>query len=429
MFEYLFWLSASLVVYGTIGYPALIWLLGRVAPKPVRKRDILPTVTCVIAARNEERTIGAKINNLLSLDYPSDRLDIIIVSDGSTDQTCVVVEQWIDKSNSDAPSFAKPSHVPPLVKGGAGGFESVHDAGVTQDYDHSGRIKLLNIPTNRGKAYALNIGVAAAQGEIILFADARQRFDAQAVRLLVRNFADAEVGAVSGELVLREETIGEGANAGGGLFWRFEKWVRNSESRSGSTIGCTGAIYAARRILIAPLPEGILLDDVLTPIRILLEGYRVVFEEHALAFDRLPDSRSLEFGRKARVRAGNIQLLALIPALLNPLRGSVAWRFMSHKLLPRVLMPYWLLALLVSNLFLKGPLYKSILVAQGVVYAAGICGLLLGTRGGRLFRPAATFLMLNAASVVGSVRYICGSDRDLWSGQSLEQMPRSRIVE
>lgn len=388
--EYLFWLSASLVVYGTMGYPVVIWLLGRLAPKPVRKRDICPTVTCVIAARNEERTIGAKLENLLTQDYPSDRLDIIVVSDGSMDDTAVIVEKWVQK-------------VPT-------------------------RVMLLSISTHCGKAYALNMGVAAAKGEIILFADARQRFDPQAVRMLVKNFADSEVGAVSGELMLGE-TAGRGANAGGGLYWRYEKFLRKAESRSGSMIGCTGAIYAVRRMLFPPLPKGALVDDVLIPMQILLSGHRVVFENEALAFDRLPDSLDREFYRKVRTAAGKVQLVALNPTLLNPLNGSATWRFLSHKLLPRVFMPYWLALLLLTNLSLNGKFYQGVLILQGLVYAAGVCGMVLGAHAGRLLSAASTFLMFNAAAIVGSLRYLCGFDHNLWRSQPLEPAPRSGAVE
>jgi len=376
--EWAFWVAATLIGYGTVGYPALIWLLARLAPRPVRKEDITPTVTCVIAARNESSTIGAKLENLLSLDYPPDRFDVVVVSDGSTDETCAIVE------------------------------ERAHRA--------PNRVTLLRVPTPRGKAFALNVGVAVARGEIILFADARQLFDCGAIRALARNFADLKVGAVSGTLLLNEagrEDLGKGL----ALYWPFEKFLRKVESRSGSTIGCTGAIYAVRRALFSPLPEGTLLDDVLVPMRILLCGYRVVFEDQARAFDRLSASLSQEFDRKVRTLAGNVQLLYLEPALLNPLRGAATWRFISHKFLPRVLMPYCLATLFLVSIPLDGLLYRGALTFQVMVYVAGLFGLFLGPHVGRLLGLPSAFLLLNAACVVGAVRYTFGLGRELWRGQ------------
>lgn len=414
MVEYLFWLSASLVFYGTIGYPALIWLLGRIAPKPVRKQAIFPTVTCVIAARNEEHTIGAKLDNLLSSDYPADRLDIIVVSDGSTDNTAAIVEQYLSVSSRLTPHASMTPHPSPLTP------HALRDT--------TSRVTLLTIPTHHGKAHALNMGIAAAQGEIILFADARQRFAPDAIRLLVRSFADPTVGAVSGELML-DSADRDSTGSGLGLYWRFEKILRKAESHTGSTIGCTGAIYAIRCNLFRPLPDGTILDDVLIPLQILCGGHRVVFEEEAKAYDRLSPSVGDEFARKMRTLAGNAQLARLCPSLLNPLRGRVTWRFMSHRLLPRVLMPYCLIVWLLSSMLLNGALYRGALVLQLVVYGAGLLGVIQGPRAIRPLRLPATFLMLNVAGVVGSLRYLClRQDRDLWRGRYTAGVPREKRV-
>jgi cellulose synthase/poly-beta-1,6-N-acetylglucosamine synthase-like glycosyltransferase len=359
-----------------VGYPAWIWLLGRLRHDPVQARDITPTVTCVLAARNEARAISAKLANLLSLDYPPEFFDIVVVSDGSSDLTAPIVEEWARRL--------------------------------------PGRVTLIALPVPRGKACALNAGLAAARGEIILFADARQRFETGALRALVRSFADPRVGAVSGALVLEEAAPTE-VGAGLGFYWRLEKFLRREEARSGSTIGCTGAIYAARRALLDAIPDSTLLDDVLIPVRIVLGGHRVVFEERAHAFDTVVESAGREFSRKVRTIAGNVQLLQLCPALVNPLNGAVAWRFVSHKILPRVLMPYCLCALLVTSAMLTGWIYRVALAAQLVEYAAGVAGLVLGARGGRFFAYPAAFLLLNAAGIVAMTRYLTGSRENLWS--------------
>lgn len=400
--EYLFWTSASLVFYGTIGYPALIWFLGKVAPKPVRKQAIFPTVTCVIAARNEERTIGAKLKNLLAQDYPSDRLDIIVVSDGSTDDTTAIVEQYL----SIPPHPSPPADAAPL-----------QPSAFSLQPNSSPCVRLLTIPTHRGKAHALNMGVAAATGEIILFADARQRFADDAVRALVANFADSEVGAVSGELVFEttdQAEIGKGL----GFYWQYEKFLRKAESLSGSTVACTGAIYAIRKSCFRQLPEGTLVDDLLTSMRILLSGYRVVFEPEARAFDSLSPSSRHEFRRKVRTLAGNIQVLGLDPVLLNPFRLRSLWRYFSHMLLPRVLMPYCLIILFLSNITLTGQVYQAVVVLQLIMYATGFIGLYLGSRGGLVLRAASTFLLLNVASTVAAVQYGLKPSHEMWRSQS-----------
>ncbi|MCZ7625403.1 MAG: glycosyltransferase [Candidatus Methylomirabilis sp.] len=277
-------------------------------------------------------------------------------------------------------------------------------------------MRLLTVPTHHGKAYALNMGVAAATGEVILFADARQRFAPDAVRALVANFADPEVGAVSGELLF-EATDHAQIGKGLGFYWQYEKFLRKAESLSGSTVVCTGAIYAIRYSCFRPLPEGALVDDLLTPMRILLNGYRVVFEAGACAFDSLSPSNSHEFRRKVRTLAGNIQILHVELALLNPLRREPIWRYWSHMLLPRVLMPYCLMLLLLSNVTLAGPIFSSVLVLQLVMYGIGSIGLCLASRGGLLFRAASTFVLLNAASVVAAVQYALRPSHEMWRRQ------------
>jgi cellulose synthase/poly-beta-1,6-N-acetylglucosamine synthase-like glycosyltransferase len=208
LLECAFWISATFVSYGTIGYPLLMWVLARLAPHPIRTGSALPSVTCVLAARDESSVIGTKLGNLLSLDYPPERLDIVVVSDGSVDRTVPAVRDWIDRA--------------------------------------PGRIRLVEVPVPQGKAHALNLGVAQARGDIVLFADARQRVDRRALRALAQNFADPRVGAVSGELVLEEQTPADPRRALAS-YWQFEKFLRRAESRSGTVVGCTGAIYAIRR--------------------------------------------------------------------------------------------------------------------------------------------------------------------------------------
>jgi cellulose synthase/poly-beta-1,6-N-acetylglucosamine synthase-like glycosyltransferase len=339
--EWVFWGAAAVILYVYVGYPLLLAGWTAVASRPVRKAPsdaALPPVSIVIAARNEGQRLADRLNNLLALEYPAER-QVIVVSDGSTDDTAAVVRRF-------APA-----------------------------------VELLLEPP-RGKAAALNAGVARARHEIVVFADARQSFAPDALRHLARNFADPSVGAVSGELVLdAETTANSGASSVGegvGLYWRYEKWLRRHESRVGSTLGTTGAIYAMRRECWRPLPVNTLLDDVLAPMRIVLAGRRVVFDEDARAFDRAAADGAAESRRKVRTLAGNYQLAALEPRVLAPLVNPVWVQFLSHKV-GRLVVPYALLACFVANTTLvrDSAFYALAFVAQVLFAVLSLHGAVL----------------------------------------------------
>jgi cellulose synthase/poly-beta-1,6-N-acetylglucosamine synthase-like glycosyltransferase len=210
-------------------------------------------------------------------------------------------------------------------------------------------------------------------GEIVVFADVRQRIDAGALRALAAPFADPEVGVVTGELVLADET-GAPASDAVGLYWRYEKTIRAWESDVHSVVGATGALYAVRRSLLSPLPAGTLLDDVMIPMRAVLAGRRCVFEPGARVLDEAPCCATAEYRRKVRTLAGNFQLLRLLPALLHPGRNPIWLQFFSHKV-ARLFVPYALITLLLSNLFLSGPGYGLVLFLQAAFYVLAAAGL------------------------------------------------------
>src|SRR5262249_34557971 len=191
------------------------------------------------------------------------------------------------------------------------------------------QIKALAYPKRRGKAAALNYGIAVATGDIIVFADARQRFEPQAIRELVSTLADETVGVVTGELILGDKQRGRIGEAQA-LYWKYEKWIRKNESRFDSSVGATGAIYAIKRKLWDPIPESTILDDVYTPMRISLDGYRIVFEEKARAYDQTASSSRQEFLRKARTLTGNYQLCQLLPELRLPTHRLVVQFYYSR---------------------------------------------------------------------------------------------------
>ena len=353
--EAIFWLSAGFIAYVYAGYPALLGVWCRVAGRTDPRRTTgrasgadlygprpLPGVSIIIAARDEARRLPARIDNLLQSDYPLDRVQIIVASDGSAD----------DPMTALAP--------------------------------YEGRVEVVKLPP-RGKANALNAAVMRARHPVLVFADARQRFASDAIRRLVSHLSDPSVGAVSGELVLDCEdgaasrsTIGDGV----GAYWTYEKWIRRHEAIVGSTPGVTGAIYAMRRWLWQPLPPDTILDDVLGPMRIVLRGFRVTFDADAHAYDAAAPDASSELRRKVRTLAGNYQLLRFEPRLLLPRVNPIWLQFVSHKI-GRLFVPYALAALLVASAALcrTAVVYAAAFAAQAAFYALAVYGALLDRRG------------------------------------------------
>jgi len=368
----LFWLSATIIVYTYIGYPLWLFMQKKVSLQPVTKGSNEPTVSVVIAARNEEQNIIRRIENLLQQVYPADKLQIVIVSDGSTDQTVEVVQHLSEN-----------------------------------------RVMVISLETNQGKAVALNAGISAAEGEIIIFTDARQQFEPDVLQQLVANFADETVGCVSGELLFLKDADST-IQAEIGAYWKYEKWIRKAESATGSVVGATGAIYAIRRNLYQALPQGTLIDDVLTPMRIVMQGYRTIFDETAIAYDVVSKNTSQEWKRKVRTLAGNWQLLSLQPTLLHPVTNPNCFRFISHKLM-RLIVPAALMTLLLSSFFLTGPFYLGILLLQLLCYSAALVGCSLPTaRRFRLINLSYFFMVMNAAATAGFWRWITGRATTAW---------------
>src|SRR5208283_4061082 len=219
MVEYVFWLSVCFIAYTYFGYPLTLYVLSYFKSLTVKKGHIYPKISIVIAVRNEEKNIRERLEDLLAQEYPTNRREIIVVSDGSTDGTEDIVREYQGQN-----------------------------------------VRLSSLQSSKGKAEALNYGIAHAAGEVVVFADARQRFMPDALKHLVGNFNDPSVGCVSGELVFTESQ-GSEIKAEMGAYWHYEKWIRKCESRTGSVMGATGAIYAARTALYKPLPSGIILDD------------------------------------------------------------------------------------------------------------------------------------------------------------------------
>ncbi len=377
MAEIVFWVSLGCVLGTYVGYPLILWAWARLARRPVLRAPVLPTVSVVLAVRDEAARVAPRIADLLALDYPPDRLSVIVVSDGSRDGT------------------------PDRAREAAAGDP---------------RVTVLTLDRPVGKAAALNAGVAAAQGDVVVFADARQRFRRSAVRLLVENFADPAVGVASGRLVL-EDSDGSEVGEGLSLYWRYEIWLRSKESAVGSTLGATGAIYAIRRRLYEPIPPDTILDDVAIPMRAVLAGTRSVLDERAVAVDRVAATGDHELARKIRTLYGNYQLLARDPALLSR-RNPVLGRFLAHKV-ARLAVPAWLALLAVATVFLDGG-YAVFGLLHWAAYGVALVGSAADGRGGRPRGPVArlagaayVFVLLNWAASVAFVRFLRG-ERAVW---------------
>lgn len=377
---FLFWLLISLTVYCYFGYPLLLWLMAQLRSNPVRKESYEPNISIVLSVWNEEDVIKEKLQNLLSLGYPENKMEILIGSDGSTDKTTRIIRGFDDP-----------------------------------------RIRLMERSQRQGKMATINELVQAARNEAIVFCDARQAFAPNAIRELVANLADSHVGCVSGELIFKEKKE-EGATAKGvSLYWNYEKFIRKHESRLHSMLGATGAIYAIRRELFVPIPTRIVLDDMFVPLQIVRKGYRAVLDESAKAYDQAADSPREEHRRKTRTLFGNYQIFGLFPDLFNPLRSPIAIQLFSHKLL-RVLIPLFLVLLFILNLLLTGePLYQIMFYLQIAFYGMAVTGALSRYQKHGIFNLISkicyipyVFCLLNFSALAGTLRFFGSKQEVTW---------------
>ncbi len=380
MIELFFVFIIGIIFYCYAGYPVILWVMARLFGRSVYKdKCYLPAVSVIVSVYNEEDVILRRLNNLLYLDYPSDKIEILVASDGSTDRTNEIIRSFSDS-----------------------------------------RLRFKENASRSGKMAVLNDLVSQANNDIIVFADARQVFAATAIRELVANFADPDVGCVSGELVFLDE--GGPTARGVGLYWRYEKFIRKQESALSSMLGATGAIYAIRKALFHPIPENIILDDVFVPLKIIQKGYRAIFDVSAKAFDRAADNPKEEFIRKVRTLAGNYQILCMEPCMLNPFKSPIAIQLFSHKFL-RLVVPFMMVIAFLLNLFLAmdNLFFRWILLMQIVFYGLAVIGLLLKDKKTGILSLVArfcyipyVFCLLNFSAVVGLLRFILKTEHVKW---------------
>ena len=374
MAESIFWFSLGACVFAYVGYSLSILVIGLFVRRPVERADITPDLTFLISAYNEEKDIARKIEQTLALDYPSERLEVLVVSDGSTDSTDEIVR----------------------------GFESRG-------------VKLMRVEGRVGKTAAQNAAVQAAAGEIIVFSDATTRYEHDALRKLVRNYADPQVGAVSGRYEYFDES---GASTGLGtiLFWKYENLVKKTQSGIRTITGCCGCIYSVRRELYVPLPADII-SDLVEPLKIVEQGYRIVFEQEAIAYEETTEGAAEEFGMRVRVITRGMRGLLYMRSLLNPFRYPfVAYQLLGHKV-ARWFVPVFGIAILLSSAtLLDRPFYAFVFWATlAVLVLAGI-GAILDRRGSvpKLFRLPLYFATLNLASLAAMWRVIAGETAATW---------------
>ncbi len=368
----IFWISGGFVAYVYAGYPLLITglsCLRRIPPRSTLADSQLPQVTVLMAAHNEAQRLPAKIANLHALDYPPDKLAILLVSDGSTD----------------------------------GSINSVQALP---------RVRAVGYPDRAGKARALNFAMPHVESEFVVFCDVRQQLEASSVRRLMENFRNPAVGAVSAELIHRPAGSATGRSIG--LYWRYEKLIRKAESRFDSTVGASGALYAIRTRDFTPLPADTLLDDFEIPMQITRRGKRTVLESGAQVIDTLHEQLADERKRKIRTLAGNFQSFAHHPWLFSPRHNRLWFQFISHKVF-RLIVPYALLSLLLASAVSPGILYKSALALQLLFYALAGLGYVSDSAGAnRLVSFARTFVDMNSAAVIALLRFLSGRVNARW---------------
>jgi glycosyltransferase involved in cell wall biosynthesis len=376
MIQVLFWASLATIAYTYVGFPLVVLARAALRPRPPRAAAAEPSVSVVMAAYNEAAAIGARLDNLVGLDYPADRIETIVASDGSDDATVEIVGRYAS---------------------------------------HGVRV----LPLERvGKAEALNAAVAEARGEILVFTDANTMFESGALRALVAPFADPEVGGAAGDQRYLPAT-GRASEAGGERsYWDFDRRIKLAESLAGSTVAATGAIYAIRRELFEPVRPGVT-DDFITSTAVIAQGRRLVFVPDAAAWEPVAPSNRLEYRRKVRIMTRGLRGVAARRGLLDPRRtGFYAIQLASHKILRRLMaVPLLVVALGAPLLWGEGVFYRLATIGAASVTALGAIG--LGAPGSRLGRRRlaalpAFFLLVNVASLEAVWNLLTGRRIDRW---------------
>ncbi len=378
MLQTIFWLCFAGIGYTYAVYPVLLALLSRLfgkqADTPLLAQGTLPTLTLLIAAHNEEATIEDRIKNALAMDYPRPKLEIIIASDGSTDQT----------------------------------------AALARRFAHQG-VRLLEY-TRLGKTAMLNLAIQEAQGELILLSDANTHLHSDAARLLARWFVDPKIGAVCGRLVLTDPNSGNNVDS---VYWKYETFLKKRESQLGALLGSNGAIYAIRKSCFQPIPDQTLIDDFVIPLQARLRtGCAIVYDASATAHEESAPNIRSEFHRRTRIGTGDWQAIALLWRLLDPRQGWIAFTFFSHKVL-RWVCPFFMIGMIATDLCLAqfSPFFYTVLRIQIILYTLAAAGAIMPRNVplSRFMRLASLFVSMNAALFIGFYKWLLASHTGVWS--------------
>jgi len=368
-----------LVIYAYALYPLILLMISGInsmdrRPETGDRRPLEPSVTVVVSAYNEEKVIAERIRNVLDSTYPKEKLEILIGSDGSTDDTNKIIDEYASKG-----------------------------------------VRYLKWSERRGKISVINDLVEAATGEIVILTDSNTAYEKDAIEKLVRGFADERVGCVSGELIFRNTKENEVVNLEG-VYWRYEQFMKRIEGVNGSLLGANGGIYAIRRNLFDPMERDTIVDDFLIPMKILEKGYRVIYEPQAIAYEETSKNIVQEMERRIRIGAGDFQALTRTWHLLNPARGFPAFAYFSHKVL-RWLAPFFLICAFMSNMaLLNHGLYRIMFIIQCIFYGAAIAGRMLAKAGvkAKLLGLPHYFVSMNIALFLGFIRFCTNSQSVMW---------------
>lgn len=380
---WVFWISVGMVAYAYFVYPAVLFVMYATAQIWSDLRYLLtrhnrrasslggdvPGVTFLVPAYNEEAHLPEKIENLRQTAYPREKLQIVFVSDGSTDLTNEILSRVRDQN-----------------------------------------IEVVILPQRQGKPSALNVGVARARHDLLVFSDASTSFAPDAVDKLARHFADSSVGGVCGALRFRASSESQQTE---GVYWKFENLLRLMEARLGATLTASGAIYALRRQAYYPLAPDTVLDDFVVPMNARNAGYRIVYDPEAVATEVAPRTVGGEFTRRVRLASGSFDALRDFARIR--LDSVTVFAFLSHKVC-RWIVPFFLIALLVSNVFLRGFIYRIMLMGQILFYCWAGFGFFLRRRISHIRYALLGYFLLamNLAFLVGFCRFLAGRKDVIW---------------
>lgn len=377
--EIFFWICTGIVFYSYIGYGILLWMLNKVVAHPVFKSGterFEPEVTLITALYNEEEIVEEKIRNTFAIDYPENKLNLLFITDGSTDGTADIVKKYP-------------------------------------------RITLMDRGERNGKTAAINRAMKSVTTPIVVFCDANTFLNPGCVRELVKHFADPKTGAVAGEKKVM--LSGEAAGAGEGIYWKYESALKKLDSQFYSVVGAAGELFAVRTELYHPVEKNVLLDDFIISMRICMQGYRVVYEPRAFALEAPSANMREEQKRKVRISAGGIQSVLMLLPLLNVFRyGKLSFQYISHRVLRWMICPPLLPVIFILNSVLvysnSGKIYTVIIFAQCLFYVGAALGWIFArmNRKVKLLYIPYYFTFMNAAMFMGFKRFLNNSQSVIW---------------